>query len=83
MSAAIKLNDLEKVRKCLDEGVNPNQTDYITHLVPINYAASSGHLEMAELLLSRGAKVSNTVYSDKEGLNILFFSNSRKRVLIS
>ena len=60
--AAIMWNDLELVKEYLDAGADVNEADKVSRSKPIMHALSGSHLEMAELLLEHGVKVSPDDY---------------------
>ena len=60
--AAIMWNDLELVKEYLDAGADVNEADKVSRSKPIMHALSDSHLEMAELLLEHGVKVSPDDY---------------------
>ncbi|MFH0826001.1 MAG: ankyrin repeat domain-containing protein [Pseudomonadota bacterium] len=51
--SAILQNDVETVRRCLDNGADPNDG----HAHPLSAAARSNNTDMAQLLVERGAHV--------------------------
>ena len=61
--AAIMWNDLELVKEYLAAGADVNEADNVSRSRPISLALSTGNLELAELLLERGVKVSPDDYS--------------------
>ena len=51
--------DFDKVQRQLDAGVDVNE-ESSTGLTPLHYAANSGHNDIVELLIERGANVNAT-----------------------
>ena len=60
--AAIRWNDLDLVKEYLAAGADVNEADKVSRSKPIMLALSTGNLEMAELLLEHGVKVSPDDY---------------------
>lgn len=56
---AVRKGDAAAVKKLLDEGVDVN-TKYRYNVTPIFFACDAGHLEVARLLLERGADLTVT-----------------------
>lgn len=53
---AIKNNDLDQVKKLLDNGADVN-IKYLFSFTPLHKAASSSHKDIAELLIAYGANI--------------------------
>src|SRR5437870_2376160 len=53
---AAQSGDLKGVKKYLDEGLDPNVFDDLSK-TPLHYAAEGEHIDVVQLLLSRGANV--------------------------
>ena len=51
---AAKAGDVDSVRKALDGGAEPNQTDS-AGATALHYAAENGHREVVQMLIERGA----------------------------
>jgi ankyrin repeat protein len=65
---SIKQNDVGRLRQLLDGGVSPNATDDGTPLIVL--AVRLNHAEIAELLLSRKAKVDQVENDDTTALQV-------------
>lgn len=57
MSQYCHLNDIDAVRKCIDEGCPVNIEDQQTHETPLRIACDEGHYDLAEYLLDNGADI--------------------------
>ncbi len=57
LHAAIRRQDLAAVKAALDDKVNPNAPDQQLGMTPLAWAAAVGNVEIAGLLLERGAQV--------------------------
>jgi hypothetical protein len=55
---AAERGELDKTKKLLDRGADPNAKDYTT-LSALYYAVSEGHSAIVDLLIKRGAHVSH------------------------
>jgi len=65
---AIRNNDVGKVREAIDAGVDINFTKEVSNWTPLMWAASFGHVEIAKLLIDKGANVNAiSASSDKSG----------------
>ncbi|OUL19018.1 hypothetical protein BV372_33690, partial [Nostoc sp. T09] len=56
--------DIEKIRKLLDKGIDPNFRKMINSPTPIYYAAAQGHREIVEILINYGADVNLGIEED-------------------
>ncbi|MCF4969743.1 ankyrin repeat domain-containing protein [Nostoc sp. CMAA1605] len=54
---AAEKGDVEKIKKLLDKGIDPNSRKMINSPTPIYYAAAQGHREIVEILIRYGADV--------------------------
>lgn len=63
-AACYKEGDLEKVRECLDAGVDINQRAPCSGAAPLDAALWGDHLELARYLLERGADVNGVGYDE-------------------
>ena len=57
LHAAIRRQDLAAVKAALDDKVNPNAPDQQMGMTPLAWAAAVGNVEIAGLLIERGANV--------------------------
>jgi hypothetical protein len=60
--AAIRWNELDLVKEYLAAGADVNEADKVSRSKPIMLALSTGNVELAELLLEHGVKVSPDDY---------------------
>ena len=57
LHAAVRSQDLAAVKAALDDKVNPNVPDQKVGMTPLAWAAAFGNVEIAGLLIERGANV--------------------------
>jgi ankyrin repeat protein len=62
---AVQENDLEKVKKLIDEGCDPNYFDDIS-FTPLHYAIQNENLDIAQYLIDHGSDV-NACENEKAG----------------
>lgn len=71
LQKATRQGQLERVRELLDRGVDQNTHPGMPHeLSPLMIAANRGHLEVAQLLVDRGANIHFTDGDDFTPLTI-------------
>jgi ankyrin repeat protein len=61
---AIQKNDVDQVRKLIEEGADVNAKDS-SDRIPLGYAAEKGNMEIVELLISSGADVNGKGHDDQ------------------
>jgi len=66
LSYAAGAGDIEKVRELIEQQANVNQRDE-NGKTPLHRAASMGHIDVAELLLNKGANIDTKAGLDENG----------------
>lgn len=72
LQSAVSHNDLKKAKECLEYGANPNG-DKKYDINPLMIATTQGNLEIAKLLIDKGADVNA---KDKNGNNALVYCSN-------
>ncbi len=82
---AIHMQNFEKVRKLIQEGVDPNFKEGSFGFTPLMYTtlfSSPKFIEIAELLLAAGAKVNEQAYDGRTALTLAAFYGKTELVII-
>jgi ankyrin repeat protein len=77
--------DLAAVKLLLDSGADPNSIEDIAHIkgvTPLHMAAEMGHLEIAELLTQRGAKLDARTSTDSQHIHQAAMNGHDKMVAL-
>jgi len=90
LTTAVKRNHPEVLKQLLDRGLDPNEPTRVPGLetaefsagLPLWHCAASGKLEMAELLLQRGANPNAEVYASGTPVSAAYGHGQRERSMI-
>ena len=72
---AVRSNQIEKIKKLLENGANPNE-QYTYHPELIYSAVRNNNIEVAKLLIKHGAKVNRFNYFDGTPLHVAVTNNN-------
>ncbi|XP_067120065.1 uncharacterized protein [Centruroides vittatus] len=67
---AIRRNNVEQVRRFLEEGINANEQDIATGKLPLIEATNLGHVEIVKALLTAYADVNRTNIQGSTALHV-------------